>query len=352
MKRSYFLFLFFALVFSTCGKSPVTLVQTEGRKLLLNNKTYQIKGICYHPVSKGEAKRSFSSITQDLQLMQEAGINTIRVYAPIDDLLILDQINSAGIKLIMGFGYNQEGQFDIASGTILDYIKKYKHHPAILFWELGNEYNYHPEWFEGDLANWYKALNNTAQKIKAIDQNHPVATAHGEIPTNEVLQNNPNIDIWGVNVYRWDQPGSLITEWVERSELPLYFSEAGADSFMAAPKDDYRAGENQTAQADATRMILDQIFKKPNIVNGVTLFSFTDGWWKAGNPNQQDIGGWAPFSSGVPYDGAPNEEYWGVVDIDRKKKEAFFVLQKKYNELQVNPSSSTQIPAKLKNQNN
>jgi hypothetical protein len=352
MKRSYFLFLFFALVFSTCGKSPVTLVQTEGRKLLLNNKTYQIKGICYHPVSKGEAKRSFSSITQDLQLMQEAGINTIRVYAPIDDLLILDQINSAGIKLIMGFGYNQEGQFDIASGTILDYIKKYKHHPAILFWELGNEYNYHPEWFEGDLANWYKALNNTAQKIKAIDQNHPVATAHGEIPTNEILQNNPNIDIWGVNVYRWDQPGSLITEWVERSELPLYFSEAGADSFMAAPKDDYRAGENQTAQADATRMILDQIFKKPNIVNGVTLFSFTDGWWKAGNPNQQDIGGWAPFSSGVPYDGAPNEEYWGVVDIDRKKKEAFFVLQKKYNELQVNPSSSTQIPAKLKNQNN
>jgi hypothetical protein len=352
MKRSYFLLPLFALVFSTCGKSPVTLVQTEGRKLLLNNKTYQIKGICYHPVSKGEAKRSFSSITQDLQLMQEAGINTIRVYAPIDDLLILDQINSAGIKLIMGFGYNQEGQFDIASGTILDYIKKYKHHPAILFWELGNEYNYHPEWFEGDLANWYKALNNTAQKIKAIDQNHPVATAHGEIPTNEILQNNPNIDIWGVNVYRWDQPGSLITEWVERSELPLYFSEAGADSFMAAPKDDYRAGENQTAQADATRMILDQIFKKPNIVNGVTLFSFTDGWWKAGNPNQQDIGGWAPFSSGVPYDGAPNEEYWGVVDIDRKKKEAFFVLQKKYNELQVNPSSSTQIPAKLKNQNN
>ena len=352
MKRSYFLFLFFALVFSTCGKSPVTLVQTEGRKLLLNNKTYQIKGICYHPVSTGEAKRSFSSIAQDLQLMQEAGINTIRVYAPIDDPLILDQINAAGIKLIMGFGYNQEGQFDIASGTILDYIKKFKHHPAILFWELGNEYNYHPEWFEGDLANWYKALNNTAQKIKAIDQNHPVATAHGEIPTNEILQNNPNIDIWGVNVYRWDQPGSLITEWVERSELPLYFSEAGADSFMAAPKDDYRAGENQTAQADATRMILDQIFKKPNIVNGVTIFSFTDGWWKAGNPNQQDIGGWAPFSSGVPYDGAPNEEYWGVVDIDRKKKEAFFVLQKKYNELQVNPSSSTQIPAKLKNQNN
>ena len=323
MKRVYSLLILFTLVFSACGKSPVTLVQTDGRKLLLNNKTYLIKGICYHPVPKGETKRDFSSIEQDLQLMQEAGINTIRVYAPIDDLAILDQINAAGIKLIVGFGYNQEGQFDIASGTILDYIKKYNHHPAILFWELGNEYNYHPEWFEGDITNWYTALNSTAKKIKAIDQNHPIATAHGEIPSEEVLRDNPNIDIWGVNVYRWDQPGSLISEWEERSELPLYFSEAGADSFMAAPKDDYQAGDNQTAQADATRIILNQIFEKPNIVNGVTLFSFTDGWWKAGNTNQQDQGGWAPFSSGVPYDGAPNEEYWGIVDIDRKKKKPF-----------------------------
>ena len=332
MKRTYSLLILFALVFSACGKSQSTLVQTKGRKLLVNNKVYQIKGICYHPVPKGENKRSFSSITQDLQLMQEAGINTIRVYEPIDDRAILDQINAAGIKLIMGFGYNQEGQFDIASGTILDYIEKYKNHPVILLWELGNEYNYHPEWFEGDLDNWYSALNNTAQKIKTIDQNHPVATAHGEIPTKEVLQDNPNIDIWGVNVYRWDQPGSLITEWEERSELPLYFSEAGADSFMAAAKDDFQAGDNQTAQAQATRIILDQIFDRTELVNGVTLFSFTDGWWKAGNPNQQDQGGWAPFSSGVPYDGAPNEEYWGIVDIDRKKKEAFFVLQKKYKQ--------------------
>jgi hypothetical protein len=352
MKRFYSLLIFFTLVFSACDRNLVTLVQTEGRKLLLNNNPYLIKGICYHPVPKGETKRNFSSITQDLQLMQEAGINTIRVYAPIDKLEILDQINAAGIKLIMGFGYNQEGRFDIASGSILDYIEKYKNHPAILFWELGNEYNYHPEWFEDDLANWYTALNNTAQKIKTIDQNHPVATAHGEIPTKEVLQDNPNIDLWGVNVYRWDQPGSLILEWEERSELPLYFSEAGADSFMAAAKDDYQAGDNETAQADATQIILDQIFARTDLVNGVTLFSFTDGWWKAGNPNQQDQGGWAPFSSGVPYDGAPNEEYWGIVDIERKKKEAYFVLQKKYIELQTDPSPSTHTPTKLKNQKN
>ncbi|MEN8812247.1 MAG: glycoside hydrolase family 2 TIM barrel-domain containing protein [Candidatus Arcticimaribacter sp.] len=333
MKSTVSFLILLSLLLTSCEEKSSTLVQTKGRKIFLNNSPYLIKGICYHPVPKGETKRSFSTLTQDLQLMQEAGINTIRVYEPIDDLAVLDQIHAAGIKLIMGFGYNQKGQFDIASGSIIEYIKIYKKHPSILFWELGNEYNFHPEWFEGDIAKWYSALNNTAQKIKDIDQNHPVATAHGEIPTAEVLKSNPNIDVWGVNVYRWDQPGSLITEWEERSELPLYFSEAGADSFMAAPKDDYLAGENQPAQADATRVILDQIFEQPDIVNGVALFSFTDGWWKAGNPAQQDQGGWAPFSSGVPYDGAPNEEYWGIVDIDRNKKEAFFVLQKKYTEL-------------------
>ena len=305
-------------------------VYTEGTQLFLNDNPYLIKGICYHPVPKGKEKRSFESLNQDIALMLEAGINTVRVYEPVDDSAILDQLHAAGIKLIVGFGYNQNGVYDIATGTVLNYVKKYKDHPAILFWELGNEYNYHPEWFGGNINVWYEALNNTASAIQALDKNHPVATAHGEIPSEEVLNANPNIDIWGVNVYRWDQPGSLIEEWEKRSTLPLYFSEAGADSFMAAEKDAYSVGVNEDAQADATAVILDQIFSRKDLINGVTLFSFTDGWWKAGNPDQQDQGGWAPFSTGVPYDGAPNEEYWGIVDIDRKKKKAYHIVKNIY----------------------
>ena len=323
--------LLYILLFSFGLNAQTKLVRTEGSKLFLNDSPYLIKGICYHPVPKGKEKRSFETLEQDIALMLEAGINTIRVYEPVDDSTVLDQLNAAGIQLIVGFGYNQNGVYDIASGTVLNYVKKYKDHPAILFWELGNEYNYHPEWFGGDIATWYKALNSTAAAIQALDKNHPVATAHGEIPTEEVLSASPNIDLWGVNVYRWDQPGSLIEEWEKRSDLPLYFSEAGADSFMAAEKDSYSAGVNENAQADATAVILDQIFARKDLINGVALFSFTDGWWKAGNPDQQDQGGWAPFSTGVPYDGAPNEEYWGIVDIDRKKKKAFEVVKAKYN---------------------
>ena len=48
---------------------------------------------------------------------------------------------------------------------------------------------------------------------------------------------------------------------------------------------------------------------------------------QAGAPEIQDIGGWAPGSSGVPYDGTANEEYWGIVDIDRNIKEVYNVIQ-------------------------
>ena len=167
--------ILFVLLFTVIGiagavisyKAPKELqeVKISGRKIIVNNAPYIIKGICYHPVPKGSDKRDFSNLTQDIALMVAAGINTIRVYAPIDDKIVLDEIHAAGIKIIMGFGYNQDGNFDILSGTFINYVNKFKDHKAILLWELGNEYNYHPEWFGGDIKNWYSAMNNAAEII-------------------------------------------------------------------------------------------------------------------------------------------------------------------------------------------
>jgi exo-beta-1,3-glucanase (GH17 family) len=313
---------------STAQDDKVTISE---RQLLMNDKQYIIKGICYHPVPKGsENHRGFDNLTQDLALMTEAGINTIRVYEPIDDLKVLDEINKAGIKVIIGFGYDQGGVYDIVSGTFIDYVKKYKDHNAILMWELGNEYNYHPEWFKGDIKNWYKDMNDAAALIHEVDTNHPVTTAHGDLPDALALKMGSNIDVWGMNVYRWDNPEPIYKEWEKVSNKPMYLSEAGADSFMKITKDGYQQGENQLAQADANAKILDDVFDNTDIGSGVTLFSFLDGWWKAGNPNIQDTGGSAPNSTGVPYDGAPNEEYWGIVDIDRNKKKTFEIVKFRY----------------------
>lgn len=328
-----FLSLFSVLLFSvTLHLVPTTnnVVEVSGRQLIVDNTPYFMKGVCYHPVLRGETERNFSTIDQDLELISEAGINTIRVYAPIDDIEVLDKIDAAGLKLIVSFGYNQKGVYDILSGTFLDYIMKYKDHNSILIWELGNEYNYHPEWFGGDIQNWYNALSQATDQIHDIDPNHPVATAHGDMPDKQALASNPNIDIWGLNVYRWDQPQSVFKEWQTVSDKPVYLSEAGADSYMKISKAGFKQGENQRAQAVANAKIIDAVFDRSDVASGIFIFSFTDGLWKAGNPNQQDIGGWAPNSSGVPYDGAPNEEYWGIVDINRNKKETFEIIKERF----------------------
>jgi len=332
MKKTVAVLILILSLFSCKQKEVANGVSIEARQILVNSTPYIIKGICYHPVPIGSDKRSFENLDKDLELMNEAGINTIRFYSPVDDETVLDRINEAGIKIIMGFGYNQNGYYDILSGSFADYIQKFKSHPAILFWELGNEYNYHPEWFDGDLKNWYHALNEATERVHEIDDSHPVSTAHGELPDSVALSLCPDVDIWGMNVYRWDAPGSIFKQWQRISEKPMYLSEAGADSYMTKATDKYAEGPNEKAQADAVKNILNDVFDHTDICSGVTLFAFIDEFWKAGNNDVQDPGGWAPNSSGVPYDGAPNEEYWGILTIERTPKQAFEVVKKFYSD--------------------
>ena len=186
----------------SCRSNTSTKVWTADGQLRTSKGIHRIQGVCYHPVAIGDSTRSFSNLTEDLALMNELGVNTIRVYEPIASKEVLDEINEAGVRVIMGFGYNQGGTFDIRSGTFIDYVRKFKDHPAILVWELGNEYNFHPEWFGGDIQIWYDALSAAVDAIHAEDPNHPVATAHGEVPEVELLAALPNIDLWGLNVYR------------------------------------------------------------------------------------------------------------------------------------------------------
>lgn len=170
-KRTHIILLFAAVMaFFGCqdrAQSQSQSVWVEQGILKTAQGPFFIKGVCYHPVAIGQTKRSFERLSEDLKLMNEAGINTIRVYEPIDSEEVLDQIHQAGISVIISFGYNQQGRYDLRSGSYLEYVTRFKDHPAILFWELGNEYNYHPEWFGGTMDLWYTTL---AEAIKAIHE--------------------------------------------------------------------------------------------------------------------------------------------------------------------------------------
>ena len=311
-------------------------VKIENNTMVVNGESFYMKGICYHPVKIGKTKRSFDNLDDDIILMKEAGINTIRVYEPIDDINVLDKLANAGIKVVISFGYNQKGKFDIASGTFINYVRKYKNHEAILMWELGNEYNYNPQWFGGDINNWYKAMELVSQIIQIEDPDRLVSSAHGDLPSKDALNIASSIQVWGMNVYRWDKPASIFSEWQAISDKPMYFAELGADSYMTKATNKYTKGINEQAQADANEIILNEVLSNYDKNIGSFVFQFTDGLWKAGNPSKQDTGGSAPNSDGTPYDGTANEEYWGIVDINRNKKITFDVIKNAYVDFDIN----------------
>mgnify|MGYP005691227741 FL=1 len=286
-------------------------VYVEERKIYVDGEEYRINGICYAR-GEGNGENSGYSYNDDIPLLVDANINTIRTYAAITNTAELNAFANAGIKVIMMLNEN----------SYTWYVNQFKDHPAILMWEFGNEFNYHPEWFNNNIQNWYDQLENCAATVKSLDPDHPVSTGHGEVPSSQALNSCPSVDVWGMNIYRWLSPDSAIDELAAQTDKAMYISEAGADSFNSNSN-----SENEAEQAQATEIILNKIIENSDLCIGVTLFEFCDEWWKAGNPNQQDIGG---FSNAIPYDSFANEEYWGIVTRDRTPKQSYYVVQEIY----------------------
>lgn len=318
-----YLILFPAYLFSQ------SIVTVDGKRILVDDSLYIIRGICYSPVALGDDRYDpidFSHIDQDILLMTQANINTIRTYVPITDATVLDKFAAAGIKIIIGFpNYDDTFQYpDISHGTYLTYINTYKNHDAILMWELGNEYNYHPDWFNNNINNWYTILNNAASAIHNADPNHPVSTAHGDVPTADALSRSSEVDVWGLNVYRYDDPTGASTQFSGLSTKPCYFSESGADRYN---KNLSREIQKEQAIADTT--IWYHIKEKLDECSGITFFAFVDEWWKGGNNNTHDATG---FPMSISYDSYANEEWWGIVDIERNTTEAYTALKIAFTE--------------------
>ena len=91
-------------------------VKINKRKILVNEAHYFIKGIVITLFLEILIKE-ITAIWLDLSLMTEAGINTIRVYSPIEEKSVLDKIEKAGIKVIINIGYDQQGYYDLKTGS-------------------------------------------------------------------------------------------------------------------------------------------------------------------------------------------------------------------------------------------
>lgn len=307
-----------------------------------------ILGVTLSPVGVGKTRKDLvldlASVggEEGVKMMAKAGIRTVRTYYPPSEDL-LDAFAKYGIKVIVGFPhyddrnhtsyYSEDKQpylgnelIDISRGGYQVYIQRYKDHPAILMWELGNEYNYlfreHQEWLP--LEDWWQELKEATTEIHRIDPNHPVSTTladmylSDDVPQAEAA----GVDVIGLNCYRWDDYSSAVRDIKALTDLPMYLSEGGADSY-----DINEGKENQAEQKQAIENIWDSIKDENEQFLGITFMTWQDEWWKpegSGNPSTHDPDGWP--NSGVPYDHYANEEYWGWTTVDHQPKQVLSAI--------------------------
>ncbi len=305
------------------------------------------KGVNWSPASIGMDP---AAITQefvkwyqaDIPLMAQMGINVVRVYHDFgtgqDAMNILDMFYNYGIKVIMTVDSPQHGVI-ADMNNISTVVDAYKNHPAILMWAIGNEW---------DINNYYGTFTSleqsaqfteqAAQLIKSLDSNHPVTSVIGDIDrsgasplstANNIVNNLvPDIDVWGINVYRGLSLGVVFQQWRTISQKPMLIAEFGADSY------DHRInGQNQAMQASMDTGIWDEVFfdlsaeRTDGATVGVLAFEWNDEWWKDGSNAIHNV------ASGTNYsqpDGYADEEWFGVVGIDRAPKTLYSQLQTRY----------------------
>jgi hypothetical protein len=201
---------------SQVSKVEVTTNALGNFELLRNGVPYYIKG--------AGAKDHFD-------LLVKSGANSIRVWST-NNKALLDSAHQHSLTVTLGLyvrpersgmDYNNEyavkGQIEQLKNEIL----KYKDHPALLVWGIGNEVDLRYSNFKV-----WETIEILAKFIKEVDPNHPTMTVIAGVDPSKafyIKKYCPSIDILGLNVYgsienagvnlrkfNWDKP-YIVSEW-------------------------------------------------------------------------------------------------------------------------------------------
>ncbi len=306
---------------------PGGRVELKDGVLRVDGAPFTIRGVGWNPVAIGGLHPrdvDFAGhVVEDGDLMRAAGINTVRTYETITDRSVLDALYTRGIY-VLNTAYAWGGG---TAEAVRERVRAVADHPAILMWLVGNEWNYNGLYVGLSHDDSLQRIKDVIAVVRQEDPLHPIATVYGELPNAETLAALSEVDAWGINSYRGISFGDLFDAWSARSSRPMFLAEYGADAWNAL-----LPGEDQQAQADATVALAGEIAGHAAATNlgpclGGALFEWADEWWKdgSGDPRQQDVGGIAPGGGPHP-DRTFNEEWWGLVQIDRTPRLAYQAL--------------------------
>ena len=306
-----------------CGSAPGRSVPitVDGYRIKDGDIPLHFKGVAWSPVPLGQAPWSGGSdfagtVVEDSQLMADAGINLVRTYGPILDTSVLDTFWSHGIYVLMTVYYG----YDDTPESAVDNICAVKDHPAIVGWVAGNEWNY-----DQSIAS-QSEIKATLQAMAANDATRPVSTIYGGIPDSTVYADLEVVEIWGTNIYYGASFGSLFNDWQALSDKPMYLAEYGSDAWNGTTNQ-----EDQQMQSDIVAQLTQEIYDNTSvngsgICSGGVVFEFNDEWWKynGGSTWEHDtVNSWENYAYSDPN---MQEEWWGLVDIYRQPRIAYYTF--------------------------
>lgn len=194
MKQLYLAICVLSTLLVSAQAIPVEVVNTgSGWTLMRNGEPYYIKGAGGH---------------DHLDQLVALGGNSIRTWSAEDADEILDAAHERGLTVMFGlwvqherhgFDYNDETAVLNQLNRFKIVVQKYKDHPALLMWGIGNEVDL----FYSNTKVW-DAIQDIAAMIHEVDPNHPTSTVTAGLDSTEVYlvkTKAPDIDIYGVNTY-------------------------------------------------------------------------------------------------------------------------------------------------------
>lgn len=184
---------------NTTGVRPTAIRRTgNAYELLRYGQPYFIRGA--GSLADGDQNR--------FERLKACGGNSIRIWDDNEADQVLDEAQRLGMTVFMGvsiarelegFDYNDQPAIDKQFARVRKLVLKYRNHPALLMWCVGNE-----SALKATNLNVYDEINRITRMIHQLDPGHPVTTAvslDSERSIWLVRERCPDLDILSVNAY-------------------------------------------------------------------------------------------------------------------------------------------------------
>ena len=212
-------FLCFCILGVRTLDAQTTKIQHNGVgfTFMRDGKPYYVKGV------GGEV---------NLEKAVQIGANSIRTWGVENAQKVLDEAHKNGLTVMLGlwlqherhgFDYDNKEKVLKQLNYFKTIIEKFKDHPALLMWGIGNELD-----LQYSNTNVWYAVQDLAKFVHQVDPNHPTSTVTAGLDSMEVQlikSRAPDIDVYCVNTYGdianvpnnierfgWSGP-YMITEW-------------------------------------------------------------------------------------------------------------------------------------------